>query len=298
MAQPIALVPLDGSGAAEAVLPWAVTLARALGLRLTLARWALAKRSGGGAPDAARAAELTAARHYLTGVALDLKESGVTAETRAEPLDGKVEDDIVATAEALDVALIALATHGHTGPRRWLMGSVADAVVRTTARPVLVVRADPAVNMRAAHTLTRMVVTLDGSELAELALGQAVSLAQQTGATLDLVRVTPSIAMLAMAAGEGYFPVELENDLEESATSYLRDVMGRLPDGVAANAVVLRGPAADEILDYAEEHDVNLIIMSTHGRSGVVRWALGSIADKVLRAGNRPLLLLRAPAAE
>lgn len=120
------LVPLDGSTLAEAVLPLARDLAAALGLELVLLRVA---------PNAAERAEAAA---YLEHTAAGLRTGGLTVATRVT--EGAAADEILQVAAAEDGAPIAMATHGRGGPARWVLGSVAETVVRAAAAPVLVVR--------------------------------------------------------------------------------------------------------------------------------------------------------------
>src|SRR3712207_845381 len=137
MAQPIGLVPLDGSATSECVLPWAVTMARGLNLTLVLEKLVTEAWPGG---DEKAESELRAAEHYLNGVAESLAGSGVAVEIRATPAQHDIPAAINGSAETLEVSMVLLATHGRTGPRRWVMGSVADGVVRSSTRPVLAVK--------------------------------------------------------------------------------------------------------------------------------------------------------------
>lgn len=141
----------------------------------------------------------------------------------------------------------------------------------------------------------QILVCLDGSKLAETALPEAVALARLTGAKITLLEtVWPIIDIMDTGTQVAY----VERVRKEEANRYLKSV-ARRPEyrGVPMQPVVRIGPAADVIIDYARSKPVDLIVMSTHGRSGVRRWVFGSVADKVLRGATRPVLLVRAFAA-
>lgn len=145
-----------------------------------------------------------------------------------------------------------------------------------------------------------ILVPLDGSKLAEQALDDAFGLAELSQADVTLLQVVIPIDHVVVAS-TGY-PVYIEEQLDynrASALTYLKEVKGRWQQsGVQINLMVDTGPAAEMILDYANQERTDLIVMATHGRSGVSRWVYGSVAEKVLRAANVPVLLVRAERAE
>ncbi|MFQ5825887.1 MAG: universal stress protein, partial [Dehalococcoidia bacterium] len=122
----------------------------------------------------------------------------------------------------------------------------------------------------------RILVPLDGSEVAEAVMPYVRELARGQGSEVDVVGVS-----------------DPPGALERLLKTYLdRIAEGFLAEGTKARAVILMGRVAEEIIDYAEQNDISLIAMATHGRSGVTRWALGSVADRVLRGGSVPLLMI------
>jgi len=132
----------------------------------------------------------------------------------------------------------------------------------------------------------KILVPLDGSPLAEAILDHVEAVAAPLGAEVILLQVLP---------GTGVLPDQAQRE-EESARSYLgRKVEQLRAKGINARFAVRHGDPAPEILDYAEDNKVDAIAMSTHGRSGIGRWVFGSIAEKVLRGTNIPILLVRAP---
>jgi nucleotide-binding universal stress UspA family protein len=138
----------------------------------------------------------------------------------------------------------------------------------------------------------QILVPLDQSELAERALVHAVELARVLGGTLHLVSVVPVGDMDAMLTAG----VVVDRTAQvESAREYMKGIRKRvIADGVEAEWDVCQGDIAEELLRYCEQQDIELIVMSTHGRSGLGRWVYGSIADRVLRYAPVPVLLVRA----
>ena len=148
-----------------------------------------------------------------------------------------------------------------------------------------------------------ILVPVDGSELAECVLPHVESVAKGCGVgNIIFIRVVEPFRPPALGDDQGYTygPEELEKiDIENgvAAERYLNKLMGRVKyDGIPVRTEVLRGGrAADMIADYATKGEVDLIIMSTHGRSGVSRWVLGSVADRIVRSSCVPVLMVRAP---
>lgn len=141
---------------------------------------------------------------------------------------------------------------------------------------------------------THMLCTLDGSPLAEQALPHAVAMARAFGARLTLLRVVevPPLPVLPELAT---VEVELLPQLLEEARAYINAKVGELrQQGLDVEGEVVEGRAAEAIADYAAEHSIDLIVMATHGRSGLSRWAFGSVAERVLRQAHCPVLLIRA----
>ena len=140
---------------------------------------------------------------------------------------------------------------------------------------------------------SRILVPLDGSELAQVALPHAVHLAQLFQADLMLLRVAYA------AAYPGSDPVAAQRAVVAESDAYLKAVAAGLsPQGFTLHTSVRYGYAAEEIIAFASQEGVTLIVMATHGRSGVGRWLLGSTAEKVLRGTSVPILLIRASAGE
>lgn len=293
------LVPLDGSSFAERVLPHLEFLLSPQQTELILLR-VMEPYHFIAAPDFPPAAtpldreeQEEAIQAYLDEVKGELQEAGFTVHTRIAI--GDVASGICDEAEDQNVDLIAMTTHGRGGLSRWAFGSVADRVVRSAYQPIFLVRGTTEACQPG--EIGRILVPLDGSDLAEQALPAARSIAHEKGAELVLLRVVEPLSdreAAAMYATWSSVDDVYAHRLTE-AEQYLGDVQAELQkEGLSATALVEEGHPATVILDVEELEDVNLVVMSTHGRSGLARWVYGSVADKVLREAVCPLLLIRA----
>lgn len=297
------LVPLDGSRLSEAILPYARSLMKTIGVPVELLHVL--------EPDAISAACDPKIGRYFDTVAASRKRDGVSyLETiaRSLPGDGQViceaqvgnpPEVVVDRASADPGTLIAMATHGRSGITRWLLGSVADKVLHATRNPLLLVRPRGERPNGEEAPLKRIVVPLDGSALAETVLPDVTRLAAVMGLEVILVRVYTMAPHAYIVGAEGYVPdmETLRADLEgEQAKRYLEDKVEQLRwQGVKdASYVLLEGDAASELIDLARQTPENLVAMCTHGRSGVGRWVLGSVTDRVVRHSGDPVLVIRA----
>jgi nucleotide-binding universal stress UspA family protein len=280
------LVPLDGSALAERALPYAVHLARAAGGRLVLIR---------ATPAAAR----DDAEAALAATAQRLVAAGAPVESQART--GEAGAVILEAARAGGADLIAMATHGRSGLGRWLYGSVADRVMRHAPVPVLLVSATcerrwpPAPPPGAAPgPPRRLLVPLDGSGLAEEALGPAGALADALGAGLLLAQAVP-FPVVAYGSEQEYASYADDPDAEVGAArEYLEEVAAPLrAAGRDVEVRVEAGMVVPTLARIERERDVEGVAMATHGRSGLARVVLGSVATGVLQLAHVPVLAVR-----
>lgn len=282
------LVPLDGSPFAEQVLTHLPSIL-APGGRVTLLR---VLPPG---DEEARGGGRQGALNDLERASKTLDRFGIRSQSRVTV--GGVADEIHRVREMLHAELIAMTTHGRSGVERWVIGSVADRVLRGARVPVFLTRA-PA--QEPLQGIRHILVPLDGSELAQRALPEARGLATGGGAILTLMRVveeeslTEFDQLLADVTGR---PDPADRIAE--AERYLGRVVNLLRmSGVAARVRVCRGRVAPAILSEAATAECDVVVMSTHGRTGIQRWMFGSVANQVLLDTACPLLLVRAaPAA-
>lgn len=222
----------------------------------------------------------------------------------AVSLRGWPEQAIIDHASLDPDALIVMSTHGRGGFARWALGSVTDRVLHTAPNPLLIVRA--AADEAAPAEVSTVLAPLDGSDLAEAALEHAVDLAVALDAGVTLVRVSPTrdyyrnrLVGPASAAGYslGTWIQELMRGDEEEARDFLAGVRrGLAAERPEVNRVetlhLLHDSPAQAIIDQAALQPT-LVAMASHGRSGLGRMVMGSVADRVVRHSSAPVLLIR-----
>jgi nucleotide-binding universal stress UspA family protein len=190
-----------------------------------------------------------------------------------------------------------MATHGRSGMSRWLLGSVAEKVLRATVNPLLLVRAGEGGTAEAKVKIESIVVPLDTSPLAEAVLPDVIDLAK----VLNLhVVITYAFAIPLSAyygAGDYYSSDygKLSAQLRDHARNYLEEkVMELKRQGLEkVSSVLLEGSAAEEIIALVRGQSYSILAMCSHGRSGIKRWVLGSVTEKVVRHSGDPVLVIR-----
>lgn len=281
------IVPLDGSDLSRHILPSVRLLASLTSARILLIR-AIA--------DAPSDEMRQQVEPTLQREAQILRDAGFTVDIEIAFQSPPVA--IVERAKETHAALIAMATHGYSGLRRWALGSVTDEVVHTTTTPVFVVRCQDETPDETPH-IKQILVPLDGSDLAEKALPIATMLATQAHASVLLMRSVVPIDVFY----DGLQPVQIPpsvvqestEEAQQQAQGYLNRIAERLrTDGVIVETHVAIGRAEDAIVEDAMQQHIDLVIMATHGYGEIERWLIGSVADKVLHATRTPLLLVHA----
>lgn len=286
------LVPLDGSARAERALPAAARLAQATHSTLLLARVVplttpaaiLAAEGVYTDPDVyqqLRDGDEHAAATYLEQQAAPLRKRGVDVLARTCVRSGEVTGCLLAIEREEQVGLVVMTTHGRTGVARLALGSVADRLVRQGQVPVLLLRSLDGEAQE--PPLARAVVPLDGSARAEQSLVIALRLAGAVLQQAQAVRVVETADATQQIA---------------EAHQYLDAITGQWTPlfaerGATFTARVRIGAPAEQIIQQVTV-DGDLIVLATHGRSGLVRLTLGSVADQLLRDSAAPLLLVRA----
>jgi nucleotide-binding universal stress UspA family protein len=284
------LLPLDGSPLAHQALPYAAGLARQSGARIILVRAAEAHTLLDVDIADAQLGVLSRAEHDLEAAAAQLHEERIQCEAHVY-YDAPVPA-ILDSARRHHADLIVLSTHGRSGLGRVIYGSVADDVLRHAEVPVLLIPPTIDHAWPADRALT-ILVPLDGSALAEDALRSAERLATLPGARLHLLRVIePARYPLA---GEGYVYVPFDDEAERAdAQAYLDEQIARLArGGVPATSQVVMGMPISVIPRVAAECGADVIAMATHGRGGLARLVLGSVATGTLQRTHVPVLLTR-----
>jgi nucleotide-binding universal stress UspA family protein len=299
------VVPLDGSKVAETALPYARMLAEKLGVMVELLTVIDPAEIELYVADPDALTEVVCyhkARfeQYLSKVAKSF--SGSRTECRVER--GRAAERIIDAAAESGETLIVMASHGLSGLQRWLLGSVAEKVLRGTSSPLFLVRAgaDGAANGLAAPG--PVIIPLDGSELSERALAPGLELARRLNVEAVLAR-SFEFPTTAYYRADDYPPSadkfipsyrKLVEAMGREAREYLdakvKEISASIP--VQIRAEVIEGSAAERIIDLGRSTKSGLIVICTHGRSGFKRWVLGSVAEKVARHADNPVLIIRA----
>ena len=272
------LVTLDGSPLAECAVNPAAWAACALGAgEITLVRVS----ESGGVRGTQRAETYLADRAVpaMKSAIEAFRDSGLSAPRvrwRAiRSTTGNAAPAIIRFSESYGADLVVMSTHGRSGIDRWLMGSVAEKVLRGAEAPVLMVPATKSVALKG-RMLQRVLVPLDGSELAERSLTTVERFAKIPGSDIVLLHVEPDRETGIFSEGRG--PAHVNGHHHEEVGSYLSAIATKLAAGGAGVASEIRkGTPGLEIVDAVRDGDTDMIVMSTHGRSGHLDWSFGSI---------------------
>jgi nucleotide-binding universal stress UspA family protein len=292
------LVPLDGSELAKQALPVAITIAQQNEGELVLVRVPVLTKmpvpSGiGGLKvfDEQMAFRNDQCESYLDYIRQSYMDADVPMQTYVE--EGDAASVIVDTVVAEDIDLIVMTTHGRGGFRRWVLGSVTEKVMRHAACPVLAVR-DGGIP-------EDMMITLDGSELAEHSLEPGLALARAFEAQVTLLRVLEPAEELDEEERARIQPEEeawlftLPEVMHQNALTYLEQVVARYAETAPhMKFAVTTNHAAEGIVDFADRHDIDLIVMTTHGDTGIGRWTYGSVTEKVVWSAPCAMLVIRS----
>jgi nucleotide-binding universal stress UspA family protein len=295
------LVPLDGSKTAENALPLARCFARNLEIPLELlavVEPAVVVPILSEADRSVLHARIADHERYFGKYLAQIAKYFPAACVQSQVCSGVPADIIIESAALEKNTLIAMATHGYSGVNRWLLGSVAEKILRGSSNPLLLVRTTQTPARWDMPTPKSLLVPLDGSEMAESVLPVVQTLAQSFNVEVILLRVY-GVPYGAYSAGEGFYDTtQLDNfvgQLRKEAEAYLRqkaaELKGHGIDKVSYYAK--EGLDADEIILFARHSPDNLVVMCTHGRSGLKRWVLGSVTETVVRHCEKPVLIVR-----
>lgn len=282
------LVPLDKSALSERVLPIAKSLARSFGSRIDLVN--VVPTISEDIPEEFIVQVSEEAEAYLKGI-----QDALSAELGAERVGHSVETGypasvIIDQAESQDDTLVLMSTHGYTGVQRLLLGSVAGKVVQAASTPVLLVPGDAKNPQGDLVEFKRLIVPLDGSELAESILPYVTALCKSLDMELIVLRsYNPNFP------GSSIRKREISQIVHDSAEAYVKEKAAQLKkEGVEkVSYKVLEGGPAEEIVDFAIETPNSVTALCTHGRHGISRWMLGSVTNGVIQCAEEPVLVIR-----
>ncbi len=288
------LVPLDGSELSEVVFPYARELAGGLGLNVILLH--VHSPVERGTKHVYRAyikyqTEVMKRRLAKVVKRIGISSEGKTLSVQGTVVEGYAAEEILRYADEKEIDFILMATHGYSGVKRWALGSVAEKVLHISKVPIWLVRASvPEQTTTDTWSSRTILVPLDGSELAEGVLPHAEAIAKQRGA--ELIEIVLLRVIESPIVSDHYFrnvPVT-----KEEVSQYLDKIERRLKhNGLKVRSQILEGDPAEQIISYASKNPSNLIVMSTHARSGIGRWFYGSITATVLHRASSPVFLVR-----
>jgi nucleotide-binding universal stress UspA family protein len=289
------LVPTDFSECADQAIVHAAFLARQYDAALTLLHVIPVApaypMAGVSAADTERADEVgdrldeVVERHDLDGIAVE------TAIDRGESIGGTILEH--ATEQGAD--LIVVGTHGRRGMRRLLLGSEAEVVVRGAEIPVFAVRQQE--NPAPPHRFERLLATTDLSAISEVAVRQAADLARRYGARLDLLHAVEQIPTYDLP---GIYQSSLppQDEAVSALEQHARDGLEALAADLGLpedriRTILEHGDPASTIVDHAADEGADLVVLASHGRSGLERFLLGSVAEKVIRTAPCPVFVTK-----
>lgn len=294
----VIMVPVDGSAFSREAVFQGLRLAHKSGAQLRLVRVASIPGLVGGPEtialeNTARSSERDAMLAQIYRLAAECRENS-NVDVTATVEDGPIADALRGHALRHGVDLIVMATHARTGIARVWLGSVADRLIRESGVPVLIVRPPSlATELMDGACYRRIIVPLDGSQLAERSLASAIAFAEIEHAELTLLKIVR--ALKNIPAGELHATIgpARARDVEE-AEKYLAGLRARLAEHHVRlrSAVVIADDVPRAILGFAQANDGDLIAIATHGRGGIARAVLGSVADRVMSEGVLSALVI------
>ena len=292
------LVPLDGSGLAEAAIPPAVALSQKLGSTVTLLH-IIEKNAPQEIHGQKHLTSEDDACKYLEWIAEHNFGANIKVNTHVHSEEvSQVARSIVEHSEEFKPDLIILCAHGAGGLYNFVVGSIPQQVISAGSVPVLLLQ--PEVGNEYQNTkFERFLVALDGETNHDYSLVVASKLAHEIGAELHLIRVVPTLSTLsAKDAATGTLLPSATNAMleiaEEEACEYMREKLNVLAvDKIVATAEVERGDPTAEVVKSAENQKVDLIILGTHGKKGIGALWAGSVAPQIVSRTHLPILLVQ-----
>lgn len=296
--QPTVIVPLDTTPESEVSLPIAEALARHAEGMLMLISVIEAPSEFGVWLRAEETIDAWVDHHvhvdqYLSRIAGDI--DGVAVDTLVSTGNPAVEINSIASEQPEPV--IVMGSHARTGVSRVAVGSVAASVIHDARWPVIVARQadDDGGSAARVGPVNRILVALDGSEYAEQALSTAQAVLGSSGLDIHLLRVVETNKWYGTTYSEiDYAAVTTYIEAEQEAAEEYLDEQARVLEqaGHTVTWEVQAGFVAGHIVDAARQFNAGLIVMSTHGRSGLGRILMGSVAERVIHDADDPVMLV------
>jgi nucleotide-binding universal stress UspA family protein len=291
------LLPLDGSQLAEAAVPYVRNIADRLGCEVYLVHVC--------PPEHQQYVHMH--QIYMNSLVEGLKTQLKThkdIKIQSEVVVGDPLKTLFDYSRLKNIDLIALTTHGNAGFKPWSLGEVADKIVRGSGIPTLLIRLKDAKDLEPRKTtIDNILAPVDNSDASKAALPLATEMALKMQAKITLFSMAQTAyaqSMDSSGSGLGINWDAVDKASVQATAEYLKSLADEVKkQGIQVNAVSLLGfDAAYEILEQEKKGNFDLVVMATRGRSSIARWAFGSVAEKVLREGNLPILLIKEKGAK
>ena len=214
-------------------------------------------------------------------------------------LKGHIAQNILAYADEINASLIGLTSRGASSHEKWVLGNISAKILRATKRPVLLVRRVANEKFLSEKKLIKKILLpLDGSKIGAAAIQMAETLAAQLNSQITLIHVLEPMTKFGMYDMNPANPsMDNLHTRRDEVQEYLNKVAYSIKErtGILSESEIILGYPANEIASYATNNDIDLIAMSTHGRTGLQQWVFGSVTDKILHFGDTPVLVVRPP---
>jgi nucleotide-binding universal stress UspA family protein len=293
------LLPLDGSELSELTIPYAEELAGKLGSEVILYH--------------VHGREHTSQEHmhlmYLERVSEIMQRNIQNGQPARRDVKittiveaGEPTENICQLVETNNIDLIIMTAVSTSGFKIGkMLGSVTDHVCQTVSIPVMLIRPQNLIPTdRKFHLISHILIPLDGSDLSKLALSPGEELAAKLKIAVTLFQMATTVRLYSDVSGSSTYIdyTKVNDDEKKHAIAEMSSLEKELKEkGLNVTNVVISGSdAATEIIELCKRTGIDLVVMSTHGRSGLGRWVFGNVAEKVLRHGETPLLLIHARA--
>jgi len=278
------IVPLDGSNKAESILSFVEELALKFNSEITIL----------GVPREHAPSVPPSLDKYIDNVNTQFNNKGLHAKYLL--LRGNPGEEIIKYANANNDGLLAMANYGGSGSSHWLLGDLTGKLLLRTVTPLLLAPEKSNEPGKEHSKFKKILIPLDNSTEGEAALPFAIELAKKTNARINLLHVIPSIektyGMMKYAVN---FEKQLFETLKKEGEDYFQGIIEKLAgDKLDIKYHFIVGTPAESILSYAEESFTDLIAIATHGRTGIKRFVLGSVARQVVLSSDIPVLLVRS----
>jgi nucleotide-binding universal stress UspA family protein len=285
------LVPLDGSKLGELALNYATELAMSMNSEVYLVCVC----------DRVDEKYRNMCSAYLDkvseGLRASLQEAIILPKVQTIVVEGQPDAKILDYAIENNINLIVMVSHGHSGIMPWATGSTASKIIQKSVIPILLIRASDTVDIKPASGLFgKILVPLDGSTISESVLPYVKEIAAQNKSEIVLLRVLEQGQHVRTIGGLDYFAYtdQQVEEMRQEIVAYLNEINQKLAtEGFTVKILAKTGDVAKVIIETIIQEDVSIVAMSSHGKSAAIKWVLGSVSNKILQAGKKPLLLVR-----